>query len=445
MSGTPREYITLRHTETDRNFSQYTAGGASPGTDVRTTFTRVRLDPAKLVVDVGDLTFATSTGRLQHSAVTRGPSSPFVTSMPFAMAETCTPGRPTGVGNVDFRGTPYAGADPVETFSGSGSATKSTGDQVVDLSISGYCGWVAPDPSWDNPINPQPGNFRLELKCAPSDADTGGGSCQEGQVLPTSSTSSTSSTTTSGTATSSTTATTTAPPAPAPPARDTGYWLVGRDGKVYAFGDAGQPGGADGKLPAGADAVDIEATPTRNGFWILSNRGQVYASGDAAVLPSLGSGDLGAGESAVSLAATPSGAGYWILTSAGRVHAFGDARFFGDLTGRRLNAPITAGVAAPTGGGYYLAAADGGVFGFDAPFRGAVPPGRLNGPVVAAATYGDGCPRRLRRRRVRLQRPPLPRLTGRPPAAGTHHRAGVPLTPESDQAENRSPAPVPGP
>lgn len=74
MAGTPREYLDLAATGENQNFSQYTAGGASPGTNI---------DPTTLTVDVGDLTFATSTGKLQHSSVTRGPSSPYVTSMPY--------------------------------------------------------------------------------------------------------------------------------------------------------------------------------------------------------------------------------------------------------------------------------------------------------------------------------------------------------------------------
>jgi hypothetical protein len=39
MTGTPREYIKLAAAGPNANFSQYTAGGASPGPDVRTTFT----------------------------------------------------------------------------------------------------------------------------------------------------------------------------------------------------------------------------------------------------------------------------------------------------------------------------------------------------------------------------------------------------------------------
>lgn len=170
MGGTPREYIELAHTGGNANFSQYTAGGASPGTNVRTSFTKVRFDPKTMTVDIGDLTFATTTGRLQHSSLTRGPSSPFVTAMPYATAMSCTT-RPDGVGNVNLQGTPFVVDDTfqVRSFAGSGSATVSPDKQNVDLLVSGYCGWISAAPAIDPGYNPQPGNFRLNLACAPTD------------------------------------------------------------------------------------------------------------------------------------------------------------------------------------------------------------------------------------------------------------------------------------
>ena len=43
------------------NYGQYAAGGAASGTTVTTSFTKVRLDPANLTVDINDTRFATST------------------------------------------------------------------------------------------------------------------------------------------------------------------------------------------------------------------------------------------------------------------------------------------------------------------------------------------------------------------------------------------------
>ncbi len=73
------------------------------------------------------------------------------------------------------------------------------------------------------------------------------------------------------------------------------------------------------------------------------------------------------------MAATPDGRGYWLAAADGGVFAFGDAGFYGAV--RALHAPIVGMAATPDGRGYWLAAADGGVFAFgDAGFYGAVRP-----------------------------------------------------------------------
>ena len=51
-------------------------------------------------------------------------------------------------------------------------------------------------------------------------------------------------------------------------------------------------------------------------------------------------------------------------SSAGKVYALGMARFYGDMSGKKLNAPIVGIVPAPNGKGYWLARRDGGVFAF---------------------------------------------------------------------------------
>ncbi|HET9692695.1 MAG TPA: glycoside hydrolase family 6 protein, partial [Acidimicrobiales bacterium] len=73
----------------------------------------------------------------------------------------------------------------------------------------------------------------------------------------------------------------------------------------------------------------------------------------------------------VAMAATPDGGGYWLAAADGGIFAFGDAPFDGSTGTLHLNQPIVAMAATPDGGGYWLAAADGGIFAFgDAPFDG---------------------------------------------------------------------------
>jgi hypothetical protein len=155
MAGTPREYVTLDAA----NFSQYTAGGAAPGTSVRTTFSKVRLDPATLTVDINDLTFATSTGLLHHG------STP-VTAMPYASAMSCD-ASPSGVGRIDLTGTAFVLDDEfaVGGYIPEGGATVSPDNRVADLAGGGYCGWITPAPWIYQPINPAGPDYHLELAC----------------------------------------------------------------------------------------------------------------------------------------------------------------------------------------------------------------------------------------------------------------------------------------
>jgi hypothetical protein len=171
----------------------------------------------------------------------------------------------------------------------------------------------------------------------------------------------------------------------------TGYWMLGRDGAVHAFGGAELHGSAYGRLARGRTTVDLEPTPSGNGYWIVDDVGTVRAYGDAVSLGSLPAGWLKAGEAVTTISATPTGAGYRIATNTGRVQAFGDAAFLGDLAALRLNGSVVSAVTTPSGQGYYLVAADGGVFAFgDARFAGSMGGHRLNSPVVGVVADPDG-------------------------------------------------------
>jgi hypothetical protein len=204
-----------------------------------------------------------------------------------------------------------------------------------------------------------------------------------------------------------------------------GYRMVDAGGHIYGFGDAESLGNA--AVAAGARTVDLETSPVGDGYWVLDSDGTVHAFGDARRLGSLAPGALTAGETATSLSATRTGGGYWIFTSRGRAITFGDATFYGDMAGHRLNAPVldsiptTSGqgyfmVAAdggifsfgdsmggvrlnapvrslvpdPDGAGYWLVAVDGGIFAFDAPFRGSMGGRPLNRAVTGMVPFGDG-------------------------------------------------------
>lgn len=70
---------------------------------------------------------------------------------------------------------------------------------------------------------------------------------------------------------------------------------------------------------------------------------------------------------------TPSGQGYWLAAADGGIFAFGDAGFHGSMGGTALNAPVVGMTSTPSGQGYWLVARDGGIFSFgDAEYEGSV-------------------------------------------------------------------------
>jgi Big-like domain-containing protein/GON domain-containing protein len=179
LESAPREYLTLVNTGGDYNFGQYSAGGASLGTDVRTNYTRIRIDPMTLLVDLRDSTFSTSTGALCHNQWSYPPClDPYLfTSRPYGIAFDCVGfNTSTGRANIDLTGTPFAVDDtfaawgwyPAGTVTFGGQTVTFGGwvnnggagpsdlvhvfGQVVDTTGGGYCGQVGPLNSYFNAL-----------------------------------------------------------------------------------------------------------------------------------------------------------------------------------------------------------------------------------------------------------------------------------------------------
>lgn len=169
-----------------------------------------------------------------------------------------------------------------------------------------------------------------------------------------------------------------------PQATKDGYWMVARNGAVYAFGGVRHHGNA----PTNS-AADLEPTKAKRGYWIVDDAGRVYAFGDARHLGNAGA--LPPGERVTSISRTPSGSGYWIFTTRGRVIARGDAPFLGDMRNVALNGPVLDSIPTPSGAGYYMVGSDGGVFAFgNARFAGSMGGVPLNRPVQSLVPDGDG-------------------------------------------------------
>jgi len=199
--------------------------------------------------------------------------------------------------------------------------------------------------------------------------------------------------------------------APAAHAAADGYRLLGMDGGVFDFGapflgapasdpTRCPPNPANRSLPDGSCSA-IAATPDGGGYWILNRAGgRVFAYGDARS----DGGDFAAAgtefaPAGTGIVATGDGHGYRILelglSGMTAVAAYGDAVSHGDEISlfrsdpSRFGAGFNAsaeGLAATHGGGYWLAASDGGVFSFgDVAFHGSMGATHLNAPVVGVA------------------------------------------------------------
>jgi hypothetical protein len=165
MGGAPREYLTLANTGGGSNYSAYGQIVGWPPGNVVTHYTRIRLDPATLRVNIADQTFATSSG--YQCCI--GPTAAVV-SMPYANAASCI-GGDDGHANVDLTGTPFKVYDTftLDGWFPSGSVngmylwwgqTVFADTPTVTLTGGGFCGGLGPNPGGN--INTD-GGFDLQL------------------------------------------------------------------------------------------------------------------------------------------------------------------------------------------------------------------------------------------------------------------------------------------
>jgi hypothetical protein len=87
------------------------------------------------------------------------------------------------------------------------------------------------------------------------------------------------------------------------------------------------------------------------------------------------------------MAATPDGGGYWLVAADGGIFSYGDAQFYGSTGSIHLNQPIIGMLPGPGGNGYFLVASDGGMFSYGGTnFFGSLGGVPIKHPIVAAAT-----------------------------------------------------------
>jgi SpoIID/LytB domain protein len=147
------------------------------------------------------------------------------------------------------------------------------------------------------------------------------------------------------------------------------------------------------------DAVTITQ---RNGLGDLGGRVQMMtltgSSGSVSITGNTFAADFNLQSNwfAVGYQASGGVGGYWMNAADGGVFSFGNAVFYGSMGGIKLNQPVVGMSATHDAAGYWEVASDGGIFAFgDATYHGSVPavlqPGQvLNKPVEGMATTPDG-------------------------------------------------------
>lgn len=191
--------------------------------------------------------------------------------------------------------------------------------------------------------------------------------------------------------------------APCPPTTAPhGFWLLGRDGGVFTFGQAPYEGSG---RASPAPAIAVVSSRDGGGYWVVDSDGLIRAFGDAPVLHLTGM----AGHSSlngvrlaapiVGAAPTPDGGGLWLVGGDGGTFTFGDAQpqqLSGapghvSLAGFHLDAPVTAIAASPFGNGFWVLGGDGGVFTFGhAPFEGSGKASSATAVAIVSTLSGDG-------------------------------------------------------
>ena len=178
-----------------------------------------------------------------------------------------------------------------------------------------------------------------------------------------------------------------------------GYWLVGADGGIFTFGSA-QFHGSTGNLVLQRPVVGITPTTDRAGYWLVATDGGLFAFGDAGYhgsIPGLGiapAGTPGAAQSLnapiVGMVPSTDGQGYFMVAADGGVFAFGDARYAGSCPGIGGCSGAAVDVMPDaTGNGYWLVTATGNVYAFgDAPNLGS--PGSQGSVVTSAVRTPSG-------------------------------------------------------
>jgi hypothetical protein len=185
------------------------------------------------------------------------------------------------------------------------------------------------------------------------------------------------------------------------PFSPTTYQAYGIDstGHLQIIGNSNLIGTTNHLVAAWENSTNCFGSDISRNAWVADATGHVFGENDFSGPPANNFGDasgLPLNQPIVGMTPTSDANGYWLVAADGGIFSYGDASFHGSTGAIRLNQPIVGMSVSGSGNGYTLVATDGGVFAFgDAQFFGSIPgvlgPGRsLNKPIEGIVTTPDG-------------------------------------------------------
>jgi hypothetical protein len=187
---------------------------------------------------------------------------------------------------------------------------------------------------------------------------------------------------------------------PFSPVRYTAYGFNAQEGKPQIIGNVTTVATSDHLVAAWVNSTDCFGGDdgSRNA-WVADASGHVIGESELSGPPAKNFGDasgLPLNQPMVGMTPTQDAMGYWLVAADGGIFDYGDAGFYGSAGSIHLNKPVVGISVSRDGRGYTLVASDGGVFDYgDAGFYGSLPgvlaPGRqLNAPIEGIVTTPDG-------------------------------------------------------
>src|SRR5580692_5057284 len=129
-------------------------------------------------------------------------------------------------------------------------------------------------------------------------------------------------------------------------------------------GTVGSAGAATAARTGGYGGGQMMAADPNGGYWTATAGGAVTPHDGAPTLGSPARAGLQLAKPIVGMAPTPDGDGYWLVAADGGIFNYGDAAFYGSAASIHLNRPIVGMAPAVDGAGYWLVASDGGIFSY---------------------------------------------------------------------------------